>query len=81
MPKWLWGTNLISVNIANMRETAKVLAMTPDTVATIANITVNHKPKSPNEGRAACASAKLQNFRNARTIFLKKKPEPQKEGV
>lgn len=44
IPKWLWGTSFISVTIANMRETANTLAITPDTVAMIANITVSHKP-------------------------------------
>ncbi len=44
--------------MANIRDTANALAITPDTVAMTANITVNQSPKSPNAGRAACARAK-----------------------
>jgi hypothetical protein len=56
MPKCLCGTSFISVSIASMRETAKMLAITPETVATMAKPTVVQMPHCPNAGRAASAS-------------------------
>ena len=46
----------MSVNMAIMRETANMLAITPDAVAMIAMITVKTTPASPKAGRAASAS-------------------------
>jgi len=54
--KWRCGTNSMEVSIASMRETAKTLATTPETVATIANPTVTQRPYCPKAGREASAS-------------------------
>jgi ABC-type polysaccharide/polyol phosphate export permease len=56
MPKWRWGTSFISVSMASIRDTAKMLAMMPPAVASIARITVNQTAYSPSAGRAAAAS-------------------------
>jgi hypothetical protein len=46
------------VSMANIRDAAKMLAITPDAVAMTATATVNQTPESPRAGRAASASAK-----------------------
>src|SRR5699024_2950561 len=48
----------ISVSMASMRDTAKTLAIRPDTVAMIAMPTVQHTAQYPNAGLAASASEK-----------------------
>ena len=40
IPKWPCGISFISVSIAVIRETAKILAITPEIVATMAIPTV-----------------------------------------
>ena len=51
------GSCFILLSIASNLDAEKTLAINPDTVAMIAKITVNHKPKLPNTGWAASASA------------------------
>ena len=46
------------VSMASMRDAAKMLAMTPDAVATTAMMTVNQSPALPSAGSAARARAK-----------------------
>jgi len=47
---------VISVSIASIRDTANTLAITPDTVATIAKPTVIHTPYCLKAGRAVASA-------------------------
>lgn len=40
MPKWLCGISFMSVSMASIRDTAKMLAITPEAVATSPSATV-----------------------------------------
>lgn len=52
------STCFIRVSMASRRDAAKTLAITPDAVATMARMTVNHTPVPPSAGRSASARLK-----------------------
>ena len=50
------------LSMPNMRDAAKMLAMTPEVVATIARATVNQTPTPPSAGRAARVAVRVDDL-------------------